>query len=134
MDEYLSRCRPIHDVGDDIFKANLHVSADVIDKKDVYKRQTQYRDKLIKAMVSEGDRMNFSSCEGDGINQKEIIDLAETLPFFADKRVILIEDEMCIRDRCTASGRPSTALESVLLTIREREFLEFLREIRLRVL
>ena len=52
----------------------------------------QYRDKLIKAMVSEGDSMNFSSFEGDGINQKEIIDLAETLPFFADKRVILIED------------------------------------------
>ena len=52
----------------------------------------QYRDKLIKAMVSEGDSMNFSSFEGDGINQKEIIDLAETLPFFADRRVILIED------------------------------------------
>lgn len=33
MDEYLSRCRHIHDVGDDIFKANLHVAADVIDKK-----------------------------------------------------------------------------------------------------
>lgn len=32
MDEYLSRCRHIHDVGDDIFKANLHVVADVIDK------------------------------------------------------------------------------------------------------
>ena len=41
-------------------------------------------------MVNEGDSMNFSSFEGDGINQKEIIDLAETLPFFADKRVILI--------------------------------------------
>ncbi len=52
----------------------------------------QYRDKLVKAMVNEGDTMNFSSFEGDGINQKEIIDLAETLPFFADKRVILIED------------------------------------------
>lgn len=34
MDEYLSRCRHIHDVGDDIFKANLHVAADVIDKRD----------------------------------------------------------------------------------------------------
>ena len=52
----------------------------------------QYRDKLIKAMVNDGDSMNFSSFEGDGINQKEIIDLAETLPFFADRRVILIED------------------------------------------
>lgn len=52
----------------------------------------QYRDKLIKAMVNDGDTMNFSTFEGDGINQKEIIDLAETLPFFADRRVILIED------------------------------------------
>lgn len=52
----------------------------------------QYRDKLVKAMVNEGDTMNFSTFEGESINQKEIIDLAETLPFFADRRVILIED------------------------------------------
>lgn len=36
--------------------------------------------------------MNFSSYEGEDINQKEIIDLAETLPFFAERRLILIED------------------------------------------
>ena len=52
----------------------------------------QYRDKLKKAMVAEDDTMNFSSFEGNDINQKEIIDLAETLPFFADRRMILIED------------------------------------------
>lgn len=52
----------------------------------------QYRDKLKNAMASPDDTMNFSSFEGDDINVKEIIDLAETLPFFADRRVILIED------------------------------------------
>lgn len=52
----------------------------------------QYRDKIIKASVSEGDTMNFTAFSGDGINPKEIIDLAETLPFFADSRLILIED------------------------------------------
>lgn len=52
----------------------------------------QYRDKLKKALTSPDDTMNFSSFEGDDINVKEIIDLAETLPFFADRRVILIED------------------------------------------
>ncbi|MBQ3559813.1 MAG: DNA polymerase III subunit delta [Agathobacter sp.] len=52
----------------------------------------QYRDKLKNAMTSPEDTMNFSSFEGDDINVKEIIDLAETLPFFADRRVILIED------------------------------------------
>lgn len=51
----------------------------------------QYRDKLRKALVPEGDTMNFTSFEGDDINPKEVIDLAETLPFFAERRVILIE-------------------------------------------
>lgn len=51
----------------------------------------QYRDKLLKSMVPEGDTMNFSAYEGKDINTKEVIDLAETLPFFADYRVILIE-------------------------------------------
>ena len=52
----------------------------------------QYKDKLIKALVPEGDTMNFSAYEGKGINPKEIIDLAETMPFFAERRLILIED------------------------------------------
>ncbi|MCM1106416.1 MAG: DNA polymerase III subunit delta [Blautia sp.] len=52
----------------------------------------QYRDKLVHALVPEDDTMNFSRFEGSDINQKEIIDLAETLPFFAERRVILLED------------------------------------------
>ena len=52
----------------------------------------QYRDKLKKVMVSDEDTMNFSAFSGEDINPKEIIDLAETLPFFADRRVILMED------------------------------------------
>lgn len=52
----------------------------------------QYRDKIIKAAVPEGDTMNFTAFSGEGINPKELIDLAETLPFFADSRLILIED------------------------------------------
>lgn len=52
----------------------------------------QYRDKLKRALADPEDTMNFTSFEGDDINVREIIDLAETLPFFADRRVILIED------------------------------------------
>lgn len=51
----------------------------------------QYRDKLVRALAAEDDTMNFTRYEGADINQKEIIDLAETLPFFADRRLILIE-------------------------------------------
>lgn len=60
----------------------------------------QYKDKLVKALVSEGDTMNFSAYEGKGINPKEIIDLAETLPFFADRRVILIENSGFFKNSC----------------------------------
>ncbi len=52
----------------------------------------QYRDKLKQAILSPDDTMNFSAFEGKNINQKELIDLAETLPFFADRRLILIEN------------------------------------------
>ena len=60
----------------------------------------QYKDKLVKALVAEGDNMNFSAYEGKNINPKEIIDLAETLPFFADRRVILIENSGFCKNAC----------------------------------
>lgn len=52
----------------------------------------QYRDKLVKALLPDGDTMNYAYYEGKGINTAEIIDLAETMPFFAERRVIVIEN------------------------------------------
>lgn len=52
----------------------------------------QFRDKLKKAMLGDGDVMNLSEFEGKEVNVKEIIDLAETMPFFAERRVIVIEN------------------------------------------
>lgn len=51
-----------------------------------------YKDKLLKALTEPGDTMNFASFEGKGVEVGPIIDLAETLPFFAERRVILMED------------------------------------------
>ena len=42
----------------------------------------QYKDKLKNAMAAPDDNMNFTTFEGKNINPKEVIDLAETLPFF----------------------------------------------------
>lgn len=41
----------------------------------------QYRDRLTKAVLPEGDTVNYAHYEGKGINVPEIIDLAETMPF-----------------------------------------------------
>ena len=52
----------------------------------------QYRDKLREALTAPDDTMNYHYYEGKDINTAEIIDLAETMPFFADKRVIILEN------------------------------------------
>lgn len=52
----------------------------------------QYRDRFVKAMVPDGNTMNYSRYEGKKTDIKEVIDLAETLPFFAERRLIVFED------------------------------------------
>ena len=52
----------------------------------------QYKNKLLRALVTEGDTMNFSRFEGKEAQVPALIDLAETMPFFAEHRVILVED------------------------------------------
>lgn len=52
----------------------------------------QYKNRLTKAILPEGDTMNYSYYEGKNVNIPEIIDLAETMPFLAEHRLIVIED------------------------------------------
>ena len=52
----------------------------------------QYKDKLTKAMLPESDTVNYAYYEGKGTNPAELIDLAETMPFFADRRLIVVEN------------------------------------------
>ncbi len=52
----------------------------------------QYKDKLIKAMLPEGDTVNYAYYEGKGIEPEQLIDLAETMPFFAERRLIVVEN------------------------------------------
>ena len=52
----------------------------------------QYKNRFVKAMLPEGDTMNYSYYEGKNTPVKEAIDLAETLPFFAERRLIVFEN------------------------------------------
>lgn len=52
----------------------------------------QYKEKLRLAFVSPDDTMNYAYYEGKAVNVGEIIDLAETLPFFAERRLIVLEE------------------------------------------
>lgn len=66
--------------------------------EDYLKRQ--YCDKLKHALVEPDDTMNFSAYEGKDINPKELIDLSETLPFFKEKRMILVENSGFFKNSC----------------------------------
>ena len=50
-----------------------------------------YKNQMKQAMVGD-DTMNFHQFEGKGVDLKEVISLADTMPFFGDRRLILLED------------------------------------------
>ena len=60
-----------------------------------------YKDRLRKAVLPEGDTMNYAYYEGKNVNVKEVIDLAETLPFFADRRLIILENTGLFKSAAT---------------------------------
>lgn len=53
--------------------------------------QKQYRDKLVTALTGEGDTMNFWHVQGKDYSVPQLIDFAETMPFLAERRVIVLE-------------------------------------------
>ena len=48
-----------------------------------------YKSRLREALTG-GDTMNYNYFEGKGMNVNEIIGLADTMPFFAEKRLVLM--------------------------------------------
>lgn len=59
--------------------------------EEAYLKQ-QYKKKLVQAVLPEGDTINLSMYAGKGIDVKSVIAQAETMPFFAQHRLILIEE------------------------------------------
>lgn len=58
----------------------------------------QFRDKLTSAMGGVPGSLAYNRFTGRDISAAEIIDLAETLPFMAERRVILIEESGWYKD------------------------------------
>ncbi len=53
--------------------------------------KNSYKNRLKEAIVGD-DTMNFARFEGKGLDMEELIRLADTMPFFTEHRLILIED------------------------------------------
>jgi DNA polymerase-3 subunit delta len=52
----------------------------------------QYRDNLRNALIPPDDSMNCTVYSGKDINVNEVIDMSGTMPFFAERRVIVVEN------------------------------------------
>lgn len=52
----------------------------------------QYKEKLIKALVNVEDTMNYFYVEGHNPNLPQIYETGETLPFFSEHRVVVLEN------------------------------------------
>jgi len=52
----------------------------------------QYMKRYKQAMISDDDNMNYHYYEGNDTSVNSFIDIAETLPFFAERRVIIWEN------------------------------------------
>ena len=74
-------------------------SAYLLYGEEAYLKQ-QYKNDLIRALVPEGDEMNFRKVSGKDTDVRDLIDYCETMPFFADHRVVLLEDTGFFKNKC----------------------------------
>jgi len=80
-----------------------------------------YRDKLRDAILDNADQMNFSRFEGKDIDLKEVNAIAQTLPFFSDRRLILIENSDLFKVQSDLTEILSDAPESTIFVFVEKE-------------
>lgn len=70
----------------------------------------QYRQKLQDALIPPDDTVNLGIYEGKNISVQELIDQAETMPFFAQRRLLVVENSGFFKN---ASPQLAEYLEAV---------------------
>ncbi|MBE5967520.1 MAG: DNA polymerase III subunit delta [Lachnospiraceae bacterium] len=80
-----------------------------------------YRDKLKDAILGNNDEMNYSYFEGKDINIKNVAEVVQTLPFFSDKRLVIIENSGLFKSQSELSTMLSGMPESTIVIFVETE-------------
>lgn len=83
--------------------------------------KSTYKKRLINA-ISGDDTMNLSYYEGKDIDVQDVVDTSNTLPFFADKRLIVIENSGFLKNSSESiASAIKNALESTCFIFVENE-------------
>lgn len=80
-----------------------------------------YRDKLKTAILGDSDEMNYSYFEGKGIDTSGIIAAAETMPFFSDRRLIVVENSGFFKSQNDLADYMSSVPETTHIVFVENE-------------
>ncbi len=51
-----------------------------------------YRDRIRKSLLPDEDDMNYTAMDGEKMDVNELIEQAETMPFFAERRMVYVEN------------------------------------------
>lgn len=80
-----------------------------------------YRNKLKSGILGEQNEMNFSHFEGKSIDPAEVMEISETLPFFAERRCILIENSGWFKNKSDFADYLTRAPETTYFVFVENE-------------
>lgn len=80
-----------------------------------------YRDKLKNAILKDGDEMNYSYFEGKDLDPAKISEVAQTLPFFSDYRLIIIENSGFFKSQSELAGLLADIPESTIIIFVDTE-------------
>lgn len=97
---------------EDIKSEKFHNIYLLYGEEDYLKRM--YRDNLKKAVLNDSDEMNYSYFEGNSVDITEIRNIADTLPFFSDYRIVIVENSGMFKSSNDfadyLSGMPDTTI------------------------
>ncbi|MBB2183112.1 DNA polymerase III subunit delta [Lachnospiraceae bacterium MD1] len=80
-----------------------------------------YRDKLKNAILKDDSDMNFSYFEGRDVDPDKVSQIAQTLPFFSDYRLIIIENSGLFKAQSELSGLIADIPASTIILFVESE-------------
>jgi DNA polymerase-3 subunit delta len=80
-----------------------------------------YRDKLRNAILNEDNDMNYSYFEGKDVDQRKVAQAAQTLPFFSDRRLVIIENSGLFKSQNELTELLDNVPESTVILFVETE-------------
>lgn len=80
-----------------------------------------YRDKLTTAIIGDKSSMNYSYYEGNDLNLVPITEVVNTLPFFNDKRLVVIENSKLFKNQNEFSSVLKKMPDSTIVVFVESE-------------